>query len=415
MNLDLRLITFILAGGEGRRLSPLNHSYPKPLMPFGCDRRLIDFALSNCANSGVRQGWLLTQYKSELIHDYVDRAWNQEDDFFMPLPPSPGQRYNGTADAVLKNAGLWAEGRADFVLVLSSDHVYRMDYRSLVEHHMRAGAEVTVATVEMDPGMSQHFGVVESDSQQRIVGFKEKPRAKVHCARPRITVSMGVYLFNAALLTKLAGSVSGLCDFGRDVLPALIGSHRVSEYRFQDTRTREPLYWRDLGTIKTYFDANMDLLAEHPPDGRPEASWRKKAQSIISDSARVAGARIFHSVITPGVVVEPGAKVSHSVLLPGSYIGHGATISDAIVDECASVAADDRIGFKAENDRARFTVDDSGIVVVQRTIPANEHPMWSATANVNRRVRTIVPVKPEGRRKTNTHPALILKFPGGGE
>ena len=339
-----RTSAFILAGGQGERLYPLTASRPKPAVSFGGKFRLIDFTLFNCLRSGLSRVWLLTQYKYEVLHRYIregwSELWNRQILYREPLlclPPVCGRRYRGTADAIFQNINLVHSG-SDFILVLSGDHIYEMDYRDLISQHIETKAELTIAAVEYPVRQARRFGVLKVDGNFKVTGFEEKPRIPCPLAsNPSMSlVSMGVYVFNKPTLLNaldlLCGSGHGF-DFGHHIIPALFGSVRTYAYDFRDKTQNAPCYWRDIGTIDSYYLASMELLQGKSPvligQGHPQIDAR---------------ARVVQSVISPGVEVEPNATVYDSILMPGVRVGAGAQLRRVIVEEGVHVPPGLRAG-----------------------------------------------------------------------
>lgn len=385
-----RTLTFVLAGGEGRRLTPLTMERPKPLIPFGGVYRILDFTLSNCLNSGLRRLYVLTQYRPESLHDYLRLGWNgltgRPCEFAVPRPAASGKYYRGTADAVLQNLHLLEPDRSSIVLVLSADHIYKMDYRPLLRFHVERGAEATIGTVRYPVAKASEFGQVQTDFRGRVVGFEEK-RPGTPSDSGDTRVNMGIYVFNAETLQDVAKEFAcrPSLDFGQDVIPWLIQARHVDAYHFED-ETGLPGYWRDVGTIQAYFDTSMEFVRPNPPFdpfdakdswpirvGNRFQSWRGNllpgkgtdpARSIIPHGAVIEEAEIHGSIVSHGVCCQPAAYVRDSILMPGAYVGRGASLHRTIVDEYARVADGDQIGYDLEKDRKRFNVTSDGIVVV---------------------------------------------------
>jgi glucose-1-phosphate adenylyltransferase len=385
-------LAFVLAGGAGRRLNPLTRYRPKPLVPFGGCFRLLDFTLSNCLNSGLRQAYVLTQHERESMADYLRNGWNCVAmagcrEFAIPRPAGGEKLYAGTADAVLQNLPLLQQHLCSTALVVSADHVYKMDYRNLLAFHAATGADATIATVDYPKELSSEMGVLEIDGVDRVVGFEEKPRnpPPKFMGAKTVPVNMGVYVFNVdALLAVVQANGGPMIDIARDLIPRLLGSHRVNAYRHADRPGTNPLYWRDVGTVEAYYDASMDLLASDPPmdpyDNRwplrsaygarlrrsalSEAGGEPGVNSIIPHATDIGGACVYRSVLSPGVLLEPGADVQNSVLLPGAVIRRGAAIRRAIIDAHVTIEAGEHIGYDTELDQSRFYILPNGIVVV---------------------------------------------------
>lgn len=399
-----RTLTFILAGGEGRRLNPLTKYRPKPLVPFGGCYRIVDFTLSNCVNSGLKCVYVLTQHESESVGAYLRKGWSQIGpggrEFVLPRPPAGGKRYAGTADAVLQNLLLLEQHECELVLVLSADHVYRMDYRDLLSFHIANRAEMTIATVDHPQEFSTEVGVLEVDDSSRVVGFEEKPRHPRPGPKNKgmISANMGVYVFNRKLLHAAIEEGGRIIDFAHDLIPSLIRSYDVRAYRHEDRIKETPLYWRDLGTPEAYYASNMDLLAYDTPIDPYDSGWpirsaylapldgqsalsevgrHPEINSIIPNGVNIGSASVYRSVLFPGVVLESGADVRHSVLMPGAVIGRGAVVRRAIVDANVVIEAGDDIGCSPERDRQRFHALESGVVVVS---PDHISPFFSREA-----------------------------------
>ena len=404
----LKTLAFVLAGGAGRRLTPLTRYRPKPLVPFGGCFRILDFTLSNCFNSGLDRVYVLTQHEGESIAAYLRRGWRTLDsnrrEFAIACPPAGGTQYAGTADAILQNLSLLQTHGCSHLLVVSADHVYKMDYRKLLRFHLNNDAEATIATVGYPSEFSSEMGVIEMDAEDRVVGFEEKPSASRTDSRSSSTISvnMGVYVFNVqALLAAAEMHRARLVDIATDLIPLLLRSGNVYAYRHEDVRNTSSLYWRDLGTIQAYYDASMDLLSSRPPVDPYDNDWPIRAagvrrfhgrsplsevgneidvNSVIPCAAHIEGASVYRSVLSMGVVLESGADVRDSVLLPGAVIKRGASVRRAIVDAHVVIEAGDHIGYRRERDQSRFHVLQNGLVVVS---PDHVLPFFK-TSNVRR-------------------------------
>ena len=400
-----RTLTLVLAGGEGLRLSPLTRHRPKPAVSFGGMFRIIDFTLSNCFSSGLGRVSLVTQYRHEELHRYVREGWVEHWVSAGPqdrlplvfLPPASGKRYRGTADAVLQNAELLQADPADYVLLLSGDHVYHMDYRGLLEQHARTGADLTIATVEQPLATSSNFGVIETNPSLQIIAFEEKPVHPRPLA-PRASmalVSMGVYVFKKqALLDSLAqrADTDRGHDFGYDIVPAVVDSGRAYAYDFRDPGTGSPCYWRDIGTLDAYFEANMDLVqagksfdpyakTAWPLPGRyPSFAERIEAKRLSTLSSRRA---VTRSILSRGVFVEEGAVVADSILMPEVRVGRGAQLRRAIVEEGVSIPPGFMAGFDLEHDRRNHKVTESGVVVVSHIPETTSSTVLSFTSRAS--------------------------------
>ncbi len=396
------VLTFILAGGQGERLYPLTRDRAKPAVPFAGAYRIIDFTLSNCINSGLRHIFLLTQYKSYALEKHVSLAWDiysaELGEFISLLPPQQRMStdwYLGTADAVYQNIYSLRELSPEYVLVLSGDHIYRMDYRRMLRFHRRKSADATIGLYEVPVGEASRFGVIEVDEKFRVHGFEEKP------ARPRpkpgstdrALVSMGVYLFTtralvAALMVDAENPASSH-DFGRDVIPAMLTGYKVFGFPFEDDAGR-PLYWRDVGTIDDYYRANMDLTGVLPAFNLYDPRWPIRTRprpdppaktvhadfegkrvglaldSLLSGGVVVSGARVERSILGPRVRVNSYAQVTDSVLFSDVDVGRNAKVRRAIVDKRVRIPPGYEIGFDLERDRKRFAVSEGGVVVLAK-------------------------------------------------
>jgi glucose-1-phosphate adenylyltransferase len=396
-------VAFILCGGQGERLHPLTRDRAKPAVPFGGIYRIIDFTLSNCINSGLKRIFLLTQYKSFALEKHIYAGWNVfapgGAEFIHMLPPQQrlkGDWYLGTADAVNQNMYSIRAYSPELVFVLSGDHVYKMDYRKMSRFHRRHKADVTIGMYQMPIEQANRFGVVEVDRNSRIVGFYEKPKTPVSMPgdRTRALVSMGVYLFDAQALAGalMADAEDGNSahDFGRNVIPKMIPGYRVLGYEFDDENRGSEPYWRDVGTIDDYYAANMDLVEVSPKFNLYDERWPIRTlqpqlpcaktvwnnakqgrvgqvlQSLVSHGCIVSGGRVERSILSPRVRVNSFAEVTDSLLLEGVSVGRRARVRCAIVDKWVRIPEGSRIGYDLEQDRKRFKVTDSGIVVIQK-------------------------------------------------
>lgn len=372
--------TLILAGGRGERLYPLTAFRPKPVIPFGGVFRIVDFTLSNCLNSKLDRVALLTQYRHEVLHDYIRQRWSElwktegkGSHQLVCLAAATGKRYRGTADAVFQNLAVIHSTKPEYVLILSGDHVYEMDYRELLSRHVATNADVTIAAIEHPIADATHFGVLEVNKDFRLTSFEEKPlNPRGLAVRPHMAlISMGVYVFKREVLIR---SLIDNCqfatayDFGHNIIPALIDSARVYAYDFRDEMKGAPRYWRDIGTIDSYHDASMDLVRPEPLfDPHGENRWHSGAASFHNGPQVCHGAHVALSVLSPGVRIEGGSSVEQSVLMPGARVGPGARIRRAILEEGVQIPADFQVGWEIENDRKWYTVSPEGVVVVSET------------------------------------------------
>jgi glucose-1-phosphate adenylyltransferase len=402
------VLTLILAGGKGTRLEPLTRDRSKPSVPFGGAYRIIDFTLSNCINSGLRRILLLTQYKAASLDRHIDVGWKflyRELNEFIDVVP-PQQRigeswYLGTADAVYQNIYTLERYQPKYVLILSGDHVYMMDYRPLIEQHIASKAVATLACLPMELDQSRHFGVIQVDNTWRVRRFIEKP--VVTDPMPddpqRFLASMGVYVFDARALYELlcgdATKPNSSHDFGKDILPSIIGTHNVQAYPFRDPRTGATRYWRDVGTIEAYYETNMDLVAVKPELNLYNQAWpihtytppwppaktvftttggpyRRAGEvlgSVVCSGSIISGGHVRQSLLSYNVRVNSWAEVEDSVLFEGVEIGRHAKVRRAIIDKYVHIPEHARVGWDPDEDRANgYTVADNGIVVVPKAI-----------------------------------------------
>jgi glucose-1-phosphate adenylyltransferase len=395
-----KTISIILAGGIGSRLNPLTAERAKPAVPFGGRYRIIDFTLSNCLHSGLRRILVLTQYKSQSLQKHLRDGWSiynaELGDYITPVPPQmrTGESwYRGTADAIYQNLYLLERSCAEYVLILSGDHIYRMDYAAILQHHRDSEAELTVACLTVDLEQARSFGVISVDEEDRIVSFQEKPEhpRSIPGDPEHALASMGVYVFSMKLLAELLHEDHGddsTHDFGTDILPSMVGRHRVTAYRFGGTsgRVTADRYWRDVGTIDAYYEANMDLLrpvpamdlyqgdwpirtyeGQHPPARSVPGRSGREAEIVncmLASGTLIVGGTVRHAILFPNVRVEEGAVVENSLLFQGVTVGEGAELQRCIIAKHVVVPAGERIGFDVPRDAARFTVSDRGIIVV---------------------------------------------------
>ncbi|MGH9660604.1 MAG: glucose-1-phosphate adenylyltransferase [Bryobacteraceae bacterium] len=397
------VLAILLAGGAGERLHPLTRDLAKPAVPFGGAYRIIDFSMSNCINSGVRRILILTQYKSLELTRHIRDGWNilspQLGEYIEVIPPMKrigGDWYLGTADAVYQNWQSVAAERSEYTLILSGDHIYKMNYGGMIEWHRSQNVDVTVATILAPVEEAGRFGVCEIDAGHRITGFEEKPKHD-HPVRSvfdpaKISASMGVYVFNTQVLLRAlredAENPASSHDFGQDVIPSLVRKARVGAFNFVDMNAKERLYWRDVGTIDAYYEANMDLVAVSPEFNLYDQCWPVRTygmqqppakfvfaqegrrmgvalDSIVAAGCIISGGRVVRSVLSPGVRVNSYCEVEYSILMPRCEIGRYSRLRRAIVDADVKVPESSSIGFDLDADRAAgHHVTESGIVVV---------------------------------------------------
>ncbi|MBX3421726.1 MAG: glucose-1-phosphate adenylyltransferase [Pirellulaceae bacterium] len=405
-NLLASTTAVVLAGGKGTRLEPLTLDRAKPAVPFGGNYRIIDFVLSNAINSGLRRLLVLTQYKALSLDRHINLGWRQyfcaELGEFLDVVP-PQQRidehwYQGTADAVYQNIFVIEKDRPEYVVILAGDHIYKMNYLSMLEFHREMDADLTVGALNVSRESAKSFGVIEVDSQSRIVGFEEKPDEPRTLPGDDQTclASMGIYVFTARFLFEQlcrdATESDSQHDFGRNIIPSIIESHRVFAFPFKDENRKRHAYWRDVGTIDAYFEANMDLIHVDPQLNLYDQDWPIRTlqpnlpppkfvfgsdgdpnrcgqaiDSIVCPGTIISGGRVLRSVISPRVRINSYASVEDSIVLGGVNIGRRARIRRAIIDKNVNIPPGMEIGFDPDLDRQRgFTISPGGIVVISR-------------------------------------------------
>jgi len=420
-----QVLTFIMAGGKGERLYPLTKDRTKPAVPFGGIYRIIDFTLSNCINSGLRKIYLLTQYKSASLQRHIRLGWNilpSELGQFIEILPAQ-QRigeswYLGTADAIFQNLYTLEIDHPDEVLILAGDHVYKMNYYTMIDFHRELEADLTVGVVEVDKDKASHFGIVEVDNGGMVQGFQEKSmRPKVIPAQPdKVFASMGIYIFkNPVLEQELhedAKKHNSTHDFGKDIIPQMLKKGlKIAAYNFSrqaiseqagsryiidgragiDENKKEAKYWRDIGTIDAYYEANMDLVQVNPVFNLYDKEWPIRTyqeqfpsaktvfageevtgrvglvlDSVISGGCIVSGGKVQRSILAPNVRINSYSEIYDSILLEGVNVGRHAKIKRAIIDKDVVIPQGMVIGYDLEEDKKRFHVTESGIVVVAK-------------------------------------------------
>jgi glucose-1-phosphate adenylyltransferase len=403
-----RVLTILLAGGVGERMFPLTRDQAKPMMPFGGIYRLIDITLSNCLNSGLNKIYILTQYKALSLYRHLREAWNilspELNQFIEAIPPMQRRSdtwYLGTADAVYQNIQSIEDETPDMVLVLAADHIYKMNYRSMVNYHMNQNADITVATTQVLPSEAGRFGIIKVREDGRICGFEEKPKHntpwQTYLNSNACRASMGVYLFSTDVLLEAlhedALSAESSHDFGRDILPKLINARKACAYDFIDENKKEVQYWRDVGTLDAYYDANMDLIAVSPIFNLYDQKWPLRCalsryppakfvfadegrrmgvalDSLISHGCIVSGGKITRSVLSPGVRVDSYCTVEDSILFSDVRIGRHSRIRRAIIEQNLYLSENTIIGFDPIADKeAGYFITEAGIVVIHSESP----------------------------------------------
>jgi glucose-1-phosphate adenylyltransferase len=400
------VLAVILAGGKGSRLEPLTRDRAKPAVPFGGGYRIIDFTLSNCLNSGLRKMLCLTQYKAMSLDRHIQLGWRRyfcrELGEFVDVVP-PQQRidehwYQGTADAVYQNIYTIEKERPEYVVILAGDHIYKMDYLRMVEFHKERRADVTVAALRAPREQSRQFGVMQVDAESRIVGFQEKPAVPhtIPGDEDHILASMGIYVFPARLLFEQlcldATRPGSRHDFGYNIIPSLVESHRVFAFPFLDENRKREAYWRDVGTVDAYFEANMDLVSVDPQLNLYDEHWPIRSylpslpspkfvfageghharrgqalDSVVGLGSIISGGTVERSILGFNVRVNSYARVEDSIVFEGVDIGRHAKIRRAIIDKGVRIPAGVEIGYDLEQDRARgFTVSEGGVVVIAK-------------------------------------------------
>ena len=392
-------LAVIMAGGRGERLKHLTEDRCKPATPFGGKFRIIDFALSNCVNSGIRQISVLTQYKAHSLIQHIQRGWGYlrgEFGEFVEIIPAQQRRgsdwYQGTADALWQNMDLIRAHRPLHVLVLAGDHIYKMDYGPMIGFHVEKEADITVGVVEVPVARAREFGVLAVDESNRVLNFLEKPRDPPPMpGRPDVALaSMGIYVFNPRLLERLlradAEDPASAHDFGRNIIPAAIENLRVFAYPFEDVRTKAQSYWRDVGTVDAFYEANLELVSVSPELNIYDEQWpiwtyqeqlppakfvfddpdRRGAalDSMVSGGCIISGSRVANSLLFSNVRVHDYSEVEGAVILPRVRVGERCVIRRAIIDEGALVPDGMQIGVDPQADRERFYVTENGITLV---------------------------------------------------
>ncbi len=394
----------ILAGGKGERLYPLTKDRAKPAVPFAGMYRIIDFTLSNCVNSGLKQIYVLSQYKSHSLNRHIQQGWLSffsypMGEFIYDIPAQQrigNSWYEGTADAVFQNIYSLQQDMPGYTLILSGDHIYQMNYMEMIQFHVRRKADVTIGTVPMPVETASQFGVIRADKGMNVVGFQEKPK-KAPFTMPgdasKVMVSMGIYVFNTKTLIRQlvedAKIKSSSHDFGKDIIPRMVKHSKVIMHPFKGIMGNG--YWRDIGTLDAYYEANMDLVSVTPacnlyhqgwpvhtvyspyPPAKMVFSGGKDGKrigmvldSIICDGAIVSGGKVKRSIISPNVRVHSYSEIEDSMLMEGVEIGRNCKIRRTIIDKYVKIPPRTTIGYDPEDDKKKFDVSPGGIVVVSK-------------------------------------------------
>ena len=397
-------LAVVLAGGQGERLYPLTKDRAKPAVPFGGSYRIIDFTLSNAVNSGFRKIDVLTQYKSYSLQRHLQIGWNifnfELGEYLQVIPPQ--QRlatmwYRGTADALYQNIYILERERPRYVMILSGDHIYKMDYARMLKYHIERDADLTVACIEVTREEAGRFGIIQVDEDSRIIDFAEKPTdPKPIPGHPDAFLgSMGVYVFNTEELVRQVISDAKRStdhDFGRNIVPQMINSRDVFVYNFREGSVGGA-YWRDIGTIDAYFSASRDLLETDPPfvlddpawpirtyqgqhcpakiisSGKDSPSCGAAINSLICPGSVINNACVKDSILSPGTIIEPGAELEGCVVMNGTIIGRNCKLRNTVIDKYVHVPQGTHIGHDLEEDSHRFTVTKSGVVVIPKELP----------------------------------------------
>ena len=402
----------LLAGGAGERLYPLTRDRAKPAVTFGGNYRIIDITLSNCINSDLRKVYILTQYKALSLNRHIREGWStvvgrELGEFIEILPPMKRVSENwylGTADAVYQNIYSIGSEQPKHVLILSGDHIYKMNYQLMAEQHNAAGADVTLATILIDPSESDRFGVMEIDRNGRITGFEEKPKVtklRSPYNPEMVSGSMGVYLFNTdvllPVLLKDAEDPNSSHDFGKDILPKILDQYKVYSFNFIDENKKEALYWRDVGTLEAYYEANMDLVAVSPVFNLYDSAWPIRTHqrqyppakfvfgepgrtgtaidSIVSAGCILSGGTVRNCILSPDVRVNSYTEVEDTIMFSHVNVGRHCRIRRAIIDRDVHIPEGTIIGYDPEADARNYMVTETGITVVTRDYSLFETPV----------------------------------------
>lgn len=394
-------VTMLLAGGQGERLFPLTKIRSKPSVPFGGKYRIIDFTLSNCLNSGLRRIYVLTQYKSESLNQHLYEAWNifntELKEFIYSVPPQRklnNDWYLGTANAIYQNINLFSnEKKAKWVLILGGDHIYKMDYLKFLQDHVDRKADVSIACIEVPQTEANRFGIVSVDKKYKVTSFIEKPEnpSTIPDNHKYSFVNMGIYVFNADVLRDVFKVMDEnkieSNDFGKDVIPFMVNANMlVSAFKFQDENKKLSPYWKDIGTIDSYYESSMNLISVNPDFNLYDTEWPirtyqyqhppaktvshegervgRSLNSLVCDGSIISGGLVERSLIGPNVKINSYSYVTDSILMNNVIVGRHARVRRAIIDKNVNIPEGYEIGFDLEGDKKKFTVTESGIVVI---------------------------------------------------
>ena len=398
--LTRKTLALILAGGRGSRLKQLTEWRAKPAVPFGGKFRIIDFPLSNCVNSDIRQIAVLTQYKSHSLIRHIQKGWSffrgEFGEFVELLPASQrleGSWYQGTADAIYQNIDIIRTFNPSYILILAGDHVYKMDYARMLAHHFKQGADLTVGCIEVPREEAKAFGVMTIDSDTKILEFTEKPEqpATIPGNNDTSLASMGIYIFSTDFLIEQlirdADTLSSSHDFGNDLIPYIVNSdYRAVAYPFREEKTKKRIYWRDVGTVDAFYEANMELINVVPELNLYDELWPiwtyqeqlppakfvfndddcrgMAVDSMVSGGCIISGSEIIHSLLFSSVVIEPYSSIEDSVILPNVKIGKNCKIKNTIIDKSCHIPDNTIVGYDLAQDAKRFHITSSNRVLI---------------------------------------------------
>ena len=395
-------LTMILAGGQGERLSPLTEMRSKPSVPFGGKYRIIDFALSNCLNSGLRKIHVLTQYKSDSLNQHIYEAWNifnpELGEYIYSVPPQQkisNNWYTGTANAIFQNINLISDHNHKWVIILSGDHIYKMDYLKMLQYHVEKDADLSISSLDVPKSQASRFGVIQIDENYKIKSFIEKPKdpPEIPDKPGNSFVNMGTYIFTASTLINTMKEMEkkkiANDDFGKHVIPYMLENGRsIHAYRFEDENRKSKPYWIDVGTIDSYYAASMDLISVSPEFNLYDSHWPIRTgqlqfppaktlshegervgrafNSLICDGTIISGGLVERSIVSPNVRVNSYSYITDSIIFNNCNIGRHSKIRRAIIDKNVNIPEGTEIGFDTETDKKRFTVSETGIVVIPK-------------------------------------------------